>query len=151
MDSDADPCDNFYDFACGRYLNNTFIEHDKYLVNAFTDISNTIQTQLQVIINEDIKTNESRPFTLAKQLYKSCMNVTRIEQVGLKPLEQLLDKFGGWPVVKGENWSEPDWDLIKISKKLRDLGLPTSCIVSTSVGAHFDNSTKRTLRVSLFD
>lgn len=148
MDSSVDPCDNFYDFACGKYLNNTFIEHDKYLVNSFTDISNTIQTQLQVIINEDIKTNESKPFRMAKQLYNSCMNITKIEQIGLKPLKELLDKFGGWPVAKGDQWSETDWDFIEMIKKLRNHGLPTSGVIDTSIGAHFDNSTRRTLRVS---
>lgn len=148
MDSSVDPCDNFYDFACGKYLNNTFIEHDKYLVNAFTDISNTIQSQLQVIIHEKVEANESKPFKMAKNLYKSCMNVTQIEQVGLNPLKDLLNEFGGWPVVRGEQWLEKEWDFMKTIRKLRDHGLPTNAIISTSIGAHFDNSTKRTLRVS---
>lgn len=150
MDPTVNPCDNFYNFACGGYLNSTFIEYDKSLVSGFSKISDQIQTQLQVILNEDAHVNQSKPFSLAKKLYKSCMNLTKLEEIGLKPAHELLEQFGGWPVAKGDQWSEEKWDLIKMLKKKTDFGLPTTSIISTSIGAHFKNSSKRVLRVKIW-
>ena len=45
---------------------------------------------------------------MAKRLYKSCMNETLKEALGLKPVQKVLDQIGGWPIVIEDKWDE-DW------------------------------------------
>ncbi len=34
------------------------------------------------------------------------MDLDTIESIGLKPLQNVLEKMGGWPVVDGDDWDE---------------------------------------------
>jgi membrane metallo-endopeptidase-like protein 1 len=74
MDSDVKPCDDFYGFACGKFLKETIIPDDKTTVNGFNVINERLQEQLRVVFEEPIKENEPQPFKLVKNLYKACMN-----------------------------------------------------------------------------
>ena len=44
-------------------------------------------------------------FHQARDHYASCMDLDRLDQIGLKPLQDLLKTFGGWPVLE-KNWDE---------------------------------------------
>ena len=74
MDREIEPCDDFYDFACGGFLKSTIIPDDKTTVNTFTGISDELQNQLRTSIEEKSPPNEPKPFRLVKNLYKACMN-----------------------------------------------------------------------------
>ncbi len=53
--------------------------------------------------------DESHVFKQARDQYMSCMDLNRLEEIGLDPLVNLLEKFGGWPVLKS-NWDENAFD-----------------------------------------
>ncbi len=53
---------------------------------------------------------EEDSFIKAKKLYRSCMDVDRLEERGLRPLKEMLSDLGGWPVVKGDDWEEQDFN-----------------------------------------
>lgn len=74
MDTSIEPCDDFYNFACGTFMKNTIIPDDKTSVNTFSIISDKLQKQLRTSIEEESKPNDPKPFKLAKILYKTCMN-----------------------------------------------------------------------------
>lgn len=74
MDTDVEPCDDFYKFACGKFLKSTNIPDDKTGVNTFSVISDKLQIQLRTSIEEKSEPNEPRHIKLAKDLYKACMN-----------------------------------------------------------------------------
>lgn len=74
MDEKVDPCDDFYDFACGSFVKNTRIPDDKTSVNTFSIITDQLQEQIRALLDEPVIENEPRPFALAKTLYQACMN-----------------------------------------------------------------------------
>lgn len=78
MDSKVEPCDDFYSFACGQYIEDTIIPDDKVSVNAFSVISDKLQEQLRTIITAPIEENELEPFKMVKKLYSACMNKSKI-------------------------------------------------------------------------
>ena len=45
---------------------------------------------------------DAKPFRMARDVYKSCMDVAKIEQLGLDPIKRILQDLGGWPVLIGK-------------------------------------------------
>lgn len=78
MDQAVEPCDDFYSFACGQYVEDTIIPDDKVSVNAFSVISDKLQEQLRTIITAPIEESEIEPFKMVKKLYLACMNKSKI-------------------------------------------------------------------------
>lgn len=74
MDSSVEPCDDFYNYACGKFLQDTSIPDEKVSVNTFSVIGDRLQEQLRSLVTEEIQENEGTPFKLAKNMYKLCMN-----------------------------------------------------------------------------
>lgn len=82
IDDNVNPCDNFYEFACGKFLRNTFIPDDKIAVMSFVNVQDKVQDQLRLMINERSLPNESKPFTLAKIFNTACMDLDTLEVKG---------------------------------------------------------------------
>lgn len=148
MDTNVDPCDDFYEFTCGNFLKKTNIPDDKSSVTSFSIISDMLQEQLRTMIEEPIHPNEPKPFQLTKKLYKACMNKTLIEDEGLDTIHSILDELGGWPVLEGPMWKEADFDWRKSVYRFRKVGYSVDYFIDFSVGVDVKNSTKRIIDVS---
>ena len=59
--------------------------------------------QVRMILEEESEPNEAKPFRMARDVYKSCMDVGKIQDLGLEPIKQILEELGGWPVLLGPN------------------------------------------------
>lgn len=150
IDNTIEPCDDFYNYACGNFLKNTMIPDEKVSVNTFSIIGDKLQEQLRALISDETKPGESKPFTLAKNLYKACMNKTLIEDRGLKPVFDKLETLGGWPVLKGDRWDDDSsWDWQQAVKNFRKVGYSMDYIFDFSVGVDLKKSVSRTIDVSL--
>lgn len=148
FDETIDPCDSFYEFACGNFQKTTPIPADKATVDSFSIVHDLVQDQLKTIFNEPAKRNEAKPFKMAKNFYHACLNQSVNEGRGHKPLADILEAFGGWPAVKGDSWTDNNFDWIEMMKKFRKFGLQPSVIFSFRVLTDEKDSTKRVLDVS---
>lgn len=149
LDEMIDPCENFYKFACANYIRETDIPDDKVIVDPFAIVRDLVQEQLKTILSEPVQLNESKPFTLAKKFNAACLNQTRLEEQGIKPLADILESYGGWPVVNGDSWSDATWNWVETIKKFRRMGLLTSIIFLFDLHVDLKNSTQRQLLVSI--
>uniref|UniRef100_A0ABD2WDE5 Neprilysin-2 n=1 Tax=Trichogramma kaykai TaxID=54128 RepID=A0ABD2WDE5_9HYME len=147
MDQDVDPCDDFYRFTCGKFLKSTTIPDDKTGVNTFTIIDDKLQKQLRSIIEEPSTPNEARPFKLAKNFYKACMNKTAIENQGLQTVHKILKELGGWPVLMGDEWSDGDFSWKESVYKFYKAGFANDYFIDISVTSDLKNSTKRIIDI----
>lgn len=59
-----------------------------------------------MLLEEESLPYEPKPFRMAKDVYKSCMDKDRIEDLGVEPLKGILKELGGWPVLEGTSWSD---------------------------------------------
>lgn len=84
MDQNVNPCENFYDFACGNYVRNTVLPEDKAVDLSFFQLQDKVGEQLRLILMEDPQSDELQPFKLAKEFTKICMDEENLNKKGTK-------------------------------------------------------------------
>jgi putative endopeptidase len=92
LDRKADPCQDFYQFACGGWLAKTEIPADKSRwARSFSEIHERNELELKKILEEasQAKTDDA----LTKKIggyYGACMDEAAVEKTGTKPIKGLL-------------------------------------------------------------
>uniref|UniRef100_A0AAQ5XZU9 Membrane metallo-endopeptidase-like 1 n=1 Tax=Amphiprion ocellaris TaxID=80972 RepID=A0AAQ5XZU9_AMPOC len=102
MDKSVKPCDNFYQYACGGWLERHVIPETSSRHSVF-DI---LRDKLEIVLKGVLETSSAQDrdaIKKAKILYSSCMNDTLIEQRDSQPLLTLIESIGDWPVAS-EDW-----------------------------------------------
>ncbi|KAI1295381.1 Neprilysin-11 [Halotydeus destructor] len=121
IDQSVDPCNDFYSFSCGKWIDNQAIDDDRVSASRFGALSDQVQQKLRLLLeHEDVK--DEFYIKNAKLLYKTCLNETAINALGVKPLTDLLDSVGGWPMVLGDKWADDDTDIYEMIRALEDRG-----------------------------
>jgi neprilysin len=103
------------------------------------------------------ETSSSDATRKAKLMFSSCMNVSEIEQIGDKPLRQMLRRYGNWPIIttssSGAGIVRNSWQEVKnlsveelIATIHRDLNIVI--VVDQWVGPDDKDSEKHILQVS---
>lgn len=60
IDASIDPCHDFYDFACGKFLSETTLTDEKVSVDTFSIARDKMQSQLLQLIDSPVDANELR-------------------------------------------------------------------------------------------
>lgn len=68
---------------------------------------------------------------------------------GTQPMSDILDGFGGWPVVKGNSWNEGDWNWMETNSKMSARGLQDALVFSLAILTDQRNSSRRILDVRM--
>ncbi|XP_032350877.1 membrane metallo-endopeptidase-like 1 [Camelus ferus] len=112
MDPSKEPCNDFYQYACGGWLRRHVIPE----TNSRYSIFDILRDELEIILKGVLENpaSEDRPAVQkAKTLYRSCVNESVIEKRDSQPLLDILEAVGGWPVAM-DKWNEsigPRWEL----------------------------------------
>ena len=94
MDTSVDPGDNFYKFVNGGWLANTDIPSDKSRYGAFTILRDKSEVRVRSIIESAAKNeNPSADEKRIGDFYNAYLNMDRIEEMGLKPIQKDLDRI----------------------------------------------------------
>lgn len=88
MNPRADPCTDFYEYACGGWLARTEIPADQSDYNRFREITDRNLDVLREIL-------ESSASTKTGSFYAACMNEEANEKDGLAGVQPLLSKIAG--------------------------------------------------------
>ncbi|KAK0075002.1 hypothetical protein PV326_011967, partial [Microctonus aethiopoides] len=121
MDSSVDPCNNFYKFACGQFLNTTYIAPHRKSIYWYPEVIHDSSNKLGLIFQSGITKNDIKPFQQVKQFHRQCMNRTNVIEQD-KIILDILNKLGGWPVIKGDEWNSTNIDWIKLPAMLLNAG-----------------------------
>ncbi|CAG0882385.1 unnamed protein product, partial [Darwinula stevensoni] len=146
MDPTADPCDDFFQYACGTWNRQHVIPEDRSSISTFEVMSDKLQIVLKGLLEEPFNRRDNKGTRKAKLFYKSCMNMTQREQVGDLALKEVLKSLGGFPVTNS-SWSPPHGmtveKLVAIIRK--DYNLPI--LIEQWVGPDDKNSNENIIQI----
>jgi putative endopeptidase len=95
MDKSVDPRKDFYQYAAGTWLKQTTIPDSEADVGGFTQLAYNLDKQLLKLIKDSAAT-QAAPGTPRQQIgdyWRAAMDVKRIDEAGLKPLEADLKRI----------------------------------------------------------
>uniref|UniRef100_A0AAR5PYJ0 Endothelin-converting enzyme 1 n=2 Tax=Dendroctonus ponderosae TaxID=77166 RepID=A0AAR5PYJ0_DENPD len=86
----ADPCDDFYQFCCGKWSQG-HPNHGWYSgFSTFTTVTEKIAIEAMEVLGEGVKDGEPTAVAQAKKLYESCLATDALDHLGLNPLYDVL-------------------------------------------------------------
>lgn len=148
LNTEVTPCDDFYEFVCGKWIQNTIIPEHKPSESRFDQLQDKVKEEITSIIQTPINGHIDADFVQkTKRFYRSCLNLTAINNRGDEPLRRLIDQLGGWPILDS-NWNEKNVTLIDMHSRLREIGLIDDMIQSVTVISHDKDNTHNVLAVS---
>ncbi|XP_042859391.1 neprilysin-1-like isoform X2 [Penaeus japonicus] len=109
MDTSADPCDDFYQFACGGWEEKNPVPEESSRWSQFDLLRRELSNALSVILEEPEAIDDPSPLKKAKAMFSACMNTTALEEASLIHLTDFLSLYGGWPMASLE-WTEENFD-----------------------------------------
>ncbi|CAF1071368.1 unnamed protein product [Adineta steineri] len=121
IDETIDPCENFYEFACGKYIKNAIISSESNKQSPTTQLRKKLEHTLADLLSSSPSniTKESKAITNARRLYSSCIDEDTIETEGIDVIMSMINKeLGGWPVLQGSAWNESTFDFDRLMLKL---------------------------------
>lgn len=61
----------------------------------------------------------------------------------------ILERYGGWPVVKGNEWKATNWKWLEMLKNMSNDGLPTNFLFEATIDVDQNDTTKHIIKVGI--
>ncbi|CAB3377247.1 Hypothetical predicted protein [Cloeon dipterum] len=90
MDMRVDPCDDFYAYSCGGWIQNHFVPDGASRIDEFQILSELTMYNIKALLESGGPTLPKEP----KELYRMCMDEDKLDKIGVEPLLKHLQYMG---------------------------------------------------------
>ncbi|XP_060082109.1 neprilysin-1-like [Ylistrum balloti] len=130
-DLTANPCEDFYQYTCGGWLDRSRIRPDLDSRSVKWELMERVDHKLHRLLSQSVKVQHTLAEQKAITFYKSCINEGSMEKLGLAVIKPLIKDVGGWPILD-TNWTDSNYKLEKMLSAVRKYTIDTP-IFSMSV------------------
>lgn len=152
LNVNTNPCEDFYNFACGNWKKHNPLPKSYNEFNTFSKLSHHIEKQLKELLEDDTKMDsrsiEQASVRKAKHFYESCMDVDEIERLGALPMLNFIESIGSWAAAGKNSWQASRWNVYKVLQHIQKLYYPASPFFSVEVTNDHLNSTRHLIKVT---
>ncbi|CAB3404798.1 unnamed protein product [Caenorhabditis bovis] len=111
-DQSITPCDDFYQYACGNWINqsvNILYASWNSLYETQMKAHDKIVNVISQVLDDSFPTEMNAGEKAAALLYKQCTDLDTLEQVGLNTWKRYVELLGGWmpELAEGGYMDEP--------------------------------------------
>eukprot|EP00092_Neocalanus_flemingeri_P034170 GFUD01037162.1.p1 GENE.GFUD01037162.1~~GFUD01037162.1.p1 ORF type:complete len:770 (-),score=219.06 GFUD01037162.1:48-2252(-) len=112
MDITTEPCDDFYRFACGGWMDSNVIPDGKSKWGPFYVLRDLVDSALEAIVTSEVPSASSSVNSL-KAMFNGCLDTEAIEAAGVSGILSSVGEsgdLGGWPMIQ-DSWTDAKFDL----------------------------------------
>lgn len=113
MNSKIDPCQDFYEFACGNWNEYNKIPADLASYGHFAAMREKVTKEMKSLY-ESRATSTSKAINDLRQIYHECMNIERLEETKGAELIESIKEMNYWPIVHNETWDRSSYNLTEL-------------------------------------
>jgi len=147
IDQTVDPCTDFYQFACGRFIAETVIPDHLTSTGTTSLVWDKLYERLRQIYEAESQATEPSIYEHVRNFYHSCMDVETIEKDSVNDLKEIVGKIGGWPVLEGGKWNGENFKWYELDLKDSDEGFPTNFMMSIGIETNQKDSLKKIIYI----
>nr|CDJ96130.1 Peptidase M13 domain containing protein [Haemonchus contortus] len=141
MNSNVDPCKDFYSFGCGSYaISRAVPEHDKKF-----NVLNEMEKRHKLLLRDILEGSspETESLSLPRTYYNSCMNEDAQDELGTLPMSSLISQMGGWELLTNARFDGADYHWEEMAGRLQIYGVDG--LVKIFVGRSFEDRNEHLL------
>ncbi|XP_064384785.1 endothelin-converting enzyme homolog isoform X2 [Halichondria panicea] len=107
MNESVNPCQDFYNFTCGGWDDDNIVPPGYPRYSTFDQLGDRNIVALKKILDRG-QDDGVEAVKKVIYFYQSCLNLTGIEMLGVGPLQDLINRTGGWSLLLG---NDSFWDI----------------------------------------
>lgn len=126
------PCENFYEFACGTFVEDTVIHDRKKAYSTVSFLEDEIIEEVRRIVVSSVSEKDIDPFIVVKKFYQKCINRKEINLLNHEPLLKVMNQLGGMPILTS-NWNETAFIWEEAANEMVNVGFVTDYLVEMTI------------------
>ncbi|XP_072017423.1 endothelin-converting enzyme homolog isoform X2 [Amphiura filiformis] len=119
MNLSVDPCEDFYEYSCGTWLDKVDLPDGHSRWGSFGEVDLENKRVLRKLLGKDDNTYKGKSSTSIRKaldFYTACIDKVHQEKEGIKPMLKYIKELGGWSLLASDtelgNWDEAkEWDI----------------------------------------